>query len=1392
MTNSRALNYAIWFGLILIGLAVFGWLSSINFLLFHGLTELFSISVAIGMGMIAWNTRDYFKNGFFLFLGLGFFFIGIIDLFHTITYKGMGVWPAHDANLPTQFWIAARYLESVTFLIATFFIKRPVNVQAAISGFFLAFVLLILGPISGFFPDCYVEDQGMTAFKIISEYVVSAILVIALARLYQHRTHFSAYPWRLIVSAILLTIVSEVSFTLYIGVYDLANVFGHYFKLLAFYMIYKAIIETGLRQPFSTLFRELRENEIHLKRTLVDWQAILENTEQSFVLIDPDYSIRAFNSLATKRAQAVFGRALQTGESILNYVQETQLESFKSRFQAALKGQIARVELDMKNMTGSDVWFSFSFYPVGDPDNPENILGVCFSTLDITRRKQAQLQLSESEALYRSLFELNQAIKLIVDPETGQVVDANSAACQFYGYSREALKSISVFDINQSPRAEIEQNMKYAEQGQKLYFTFRHQLASGEIRDVEIYSGPVVVQGKRLLYSIVHDISKRIEMENALTREKELAQRYLDIAPVIILALDRTGRITLLNKQGAHILECDQNDAIGQKWIDTFIPESEKAHVQCIFEDAISGNLEPYAMMENQIKTNQNKYIHVKWHNTLLHDAKGEIVGVLCSAEDITERKQAEQALHESQALLLDTGRMARVGGWMLDISSQALTWTDEMYRIFEVDSDYQPTYEKLLNFYEPESRSVLESAMTDLLEHGNPYDLELRFCTAKGNERWLHAIGRAYHENGRLVKIAGAMQDITARKQSEQTLLIYELIFSSAVDAISFVDTTYHYRLVNQAYEHFSGVKRAQLLNRTVADYLGQDVFEKYVKDNFDRCLQGQTVRYQEWFDYPTLGRRFVDVTYHPLRNKDGEIIGLVANTRDITDLKLAEETYRTLANSIPGLVFQFVQHTDGTISVPFVNDAINEYSGLRPEDVIANPALFLEPLHPEDLPRIQEAIAESAANLTPFSVEHRLKPTGGPTRWFQVRSIPQKKDNGDIIWNGVSIEMTEQKLAEAELLKSQSILERAEEISDFGSYEIDFATNMCTLSDGWLKIHGCQTRTRTLDEMKPLAHPDDLPRIEAALAAAIRNEKPYELEHRIRREDNDQLRIIKANGKVIFNASGQPLKMYGSVQDITDRKQAELKLQASERALQEANRTKDKFFSIIGHDLKNAYISIMTSAQMLGGDERLEPEEFKMLTSELQLIAGNQLKLLENLLEWARLQSDRMEFKPERIKLSGLVEQTIHVMYHQARNKNVDITSTVAADMEVWADYKMIETVFRNFISNGIKYTRAGGEVIISARPIQIEALSDRPNEMVEVSIRDTGVGISERGLERLFRIDSSYKTAGTSGEKGTGLGLILCKDFIEKQGGTLTLESEKNVGTTIRFTLPICESP
>lgn len=271
-----------------------------------------------------------------------------------------------------------------------------------------------------------------------------------------------------------------------------------------------------------------------------------------------------------------------------------------------------------------------------------------------------------------------------------------------------------------------------------------------------------------------------------------------------------------------------------------------------------------------------------------------------------------------------------------------------------------------------------------------------------------------------------------------------------------------------------------------------------------------------------------------------------------------------------------------------------------------------------------------------------------------------------------------------------------------------------------------------------------------------------------------------VEATATPFYDQDAKITGYHGVSRDISVRKKAEQLLKERESQLIELNSTKDKLFSIIAHDLRSPFNTILGFSQLLidklpANDE----DETGTYLGHIYSSAQNTLILLDNLLNWARSQTGRSICNPEKADLRGIVDEIFAMSSASSNVKNIALNYTPTIDVEVYTDVDMLKTILRNLISNAIKYTHSNGEITISALQSQDD---------IEITVSDNGVGMSDEIRNKLFEIETNITTVGTANEKGSGLGLVLCKEFVEKLGGKIWGESEDGKGSDFKFTLPL----
>jgi len=417
-----------------------------------------------------------------------------------------------------------------------------------------------------------------------------------------------------------------------------------------------------------------------------------------------------------------------------------------------------------------------------------------------------------------------------------------------------------------------------------------------------------------------------------------------------------------------------------------------------------------------------------------------------------------------------------------------------------------------------------------------------------------------------------------------------------------------------------------------------------------------------------------------------------------------------------------------------------------------------------------LDEAVKKLMEDEIPYDIEFKIK-TVDTGEIKDIHSLALFDKEKRILF-GIIQDITDRKRSEETLRRSEEKYRLLLELAPDAFFQGDSMGNFITFNDKAIQLTGFSKEELLHMNMSDL------------FSEKAMNEEP--LRYDLLKSGNTiitERKIRRKSGELIdveMNSKAMPDDTYQSfLRDITERKRADEVLIESEIRLRELNATKDKFFSIIAHDLKSPFNSIIGFSNLL--IEQIQEKDYDGIAEYATIIRNSSqgaMDLLQNLLEWSRSQTGRMEFNPEYVEIVTLIDESIHLLVNSAQQKSIALSKELPRKAIAFADKAMISTILRNLISNAIKFTNPEGAIIISAEQKQNELL---------ISVTDNGVGIKKEVIEKLFRIEEGFSTIGTKNEKGTGLGLILCKEFIEKHGGKIWVESKAGKGSRFCFTIP-----
>jgi len=670
---------------------------------------------------------------------------------------------------------------------------------------------------------------------------------------------------------------------------------------------------------------------------------------------------------------------------------------------------------------------------------------------------------------------------------------------------------------------------------------------------------------------------------------------------------------------------------------------------------------------------------------------------------------------------------------------------------------------------------------------------------------------------------------DINKRKLAEKRLLKsktnLKAMFDSSQRLYHLIDSDYKILSFNKlAKNYFKNEFGIDLVEGTrILNYIFPEKIDIF-KESIDKALNGEKVLNEGWFFEQDKAVFWAEYLYLPVFNDKNKIIGVaysIVNINEkhnfIVEIEENETKYRNLVENLP--LTTYLSESNDVNEMYYISPKVETLLGYESNNYTYDSKFLASLIFNEDRQRVQDIKKTININNPSFFVEYRAYHANGKQIWL--------REEGHLIFNqknkpkyiqGILNDISLSKVVENELiLQKQEIEYKNEELSALNE---EFKATNDELKNNQVLIQNSKDAFQKIFEQSPdaILISDDTGVIVDC------NEETLNLVTEIDRDNiinksafsfinvKDRYKIIEAfknsqpnktikdievslltnsSEAIYVEFSLSPILGRDSggifyiiiLKDITARKKSILALKKSEKELKETNTTKDKFFSIIAHDLKNPFNNIMGFSELLMSDlHSYSPTKLKEIVSWIYESSVQGFNLLENLLNWSRSQTGRLDWSPEAFDLVKLIKLETELLNQTAKKKGVNLEVPTEAAQLVFADMNMVKTVIRNLVSNALKFTERGGSVKVILRL--------ENDNFLRVCVIDSGIGISPQAIEDIFRIDKHLSTLGTDNEAGTGLGLILCKEFIEKHGGNLKVDSKVGEGSNFHFTLPIFE--
>ena len=957
-------------------------------------------------------------------------------------------------------------------------------------------------------------------------------------------------------------------------------------------------------------------------------------------------------------------------------------------------------------------------------------------------------------------------------------------------------------------------------------------IKSGERKaDIENYGNNLLKLLEELsIYQIELELQNEElrEKQNIIDSEKEkFADLYFN-APVGYLLLNRQGIIIESNNKAKEIIAPYQkhinnypfNLYLKYNNIEKFI-----LHLKEVFENNDGKDKKLELFIEHNDKPTQ----YLRLNSNLLQNQYCRTL-----IEDITAEKEYQRAIDDLNNRLEASMAAGNMAWWEMELPSGFIkfnrTKTDVLNRRHE---DFKH-YEDFMNLVHPDDyEPAMEAMRQHMIGKKSLYECEYRIKHKDGHYLWFHDIGRIIQHEGNYIKLTGIVTNITEKKVQQLQNAYLSALVKNSDNIIVVKDKNLKVIATNQAYANIVGKNCIEeLLGKTDAEIFGISPDQEPIKSYMEDELKAQQLKPGEAIikEEIVIDKYNNELTYYtkkyPIYDENGLLLATGNISVDITKLKQVEKEladsqkkYRDLFESNLDSITVFELDENGKPGY-FVdmNENAAKIVGYTREEILQKKPMDLEyNITPEDYKERGRMLREYGKH----NFETELIRKDGTTIDTEVIAKVIFYNGKPAVLN-VARDITEKNKQKEKinthLSRTKDLLELSQmkgiDVQELFKKSLDIATKITKSRSGFVLCvnhleNKLNLRICTTDLVNPRIIVDGKEEVKLTefneFYAPIKTLKP-EIRNNC---EEDRYYIIDDNGAkyeinkflalpvvsneevisivVLLNKESdyheedilQLNLLFETVWIIKKNNDDEQKIRELLNELKAANATKDKFFSIIAHDLKSPFTYLLSYSELLLNEfETSEKEELLSYIKNIHEVSNNTYKLLQNLLEWSRSQTGKIKYEPIEFDFYELAVNAQFIHQKLSEPKSIKIVSRVDQESLLTGDYHMFDTIMRNLVSNAIKFSHPNSEVIIDFK---------QNNDSIEISVQDFGLGMDEDHISKLFKLEESITKVGTNGERGTGLGLILCNEFIQYHKGQLLVESELGKGTTFRIILP-----
>jgi PAS domain S-box-containing protein len=1110
--------------------------------------------------------------------------------------------------------------------------------------------------------------------------------------------------------------------------------------------------------------------EAELKISEMKFRNIAEGTKAILFNVNTHGIFTYLNEAACKKLEMTNQELL--GKLYLRFVHPENREKVHSIFSEQMKNPTLNKSIDVQIITksGKEGWISFLINPIYLEGK---IAGLSSIGQDITERKLAEAELGENERKTRALLDAIPDMIFRINRE-GTFLDYKADRLDLYAQSEETIIGKQYRDITPPEFADLAD--RYIKQtlnsGEIQEFEYQMSTPNRGLRD---YEARMVASGKDEVIAVVRDITDRKFAELNLKESEGKYRTLFENIPIGIGITDLTGKLIAFNDSILEPGGYSRNDLIRTGTVENlYYNLSDRETLIPLLKEKGSITQHPIKLK----RKDGSPYDALLSLSIIYINDQPMIQAVV---EDITERKRAEDSLKFFRMMIdksQDTIELIDVEtARFIDVNEKACAdlgySRSELLNmcVFDIDPNQNMhDFQQMIQTIGQSNSMTVESLHQR--KDGSTFPVEVNIAVVKLEKTYTIAIVRDITEK----KIA----ENKLKKSEDQLKEAQQVghIGSWEVDPVKNIGT-----MSDEMYKIFD---LNNSIDVTIDTFLETPIPEdrKMVRELIMKSLE---TREGINFDFRTFTSsgdiRWIHERSTVEVDDKGNLKRVFGTCQNVTDRKLAElnlkESEARLTDAMKIAKLSTWEYNFALDRFTFPDQSFSLFNTTAEHEggyTMSSEHFAQKYIYPDDRALIEKEIRKAFETPDPAYtsyMEYRVIYAPGEIGYFAANvRIEKDADNRTIKALGVNQDITKRKRAEDSLKFFRMMIDKSQDAIEVIDVEtarfIDVNEKACTE----LGYSRDELLNMSVFDIDPNQNMNDFQQ----MIQNIGQSDSMTVESLHKRKDGSFF-PVEINIAIVRLEKTYTIAI---VREITERKLVEEEIKRSNEQLKKLNAEKDKFFSIIAHDLKspfNGFIGL--TALMADRTEEFSKDECIENGLLLNKSARNLYKLLENLLEWSQMQKGSISFDPKEINLSTIISQNIETITQRALQKGITILNEIPEAERVYADNDMLNSVMRNLISNSVKFTKRDGKVIIASKMIE--------GKMLEISVSDTGMGISANDVNRLFKIEEKVSSKGTDGESSTGLGLLLCKEFVEMHGGKIRVESEEGKGSTFYFTLP-----